>query len=52
MGLIDLLFVVAAILVILWLVGLVAFAIGPLIYLLLVIALVIIIVRLVFGRRV
>ena len=52
MGLIDLLFVVAAVLIVLWLVGLVAFAIGPLIYLLLIIALVIIIVRLVFGRRV
>jgi hypothetical protein len=51
MGLIDLLFVVAAILVILWLVGLVVFALGPLLYILLVLALVIIIFRLVFGRR-
>ena len=52
MGLIDLLFVVAAILIILWLVGLVAFALGPLIYILLVLALIIIILRLVFGRRI
>jgi hypothetical protein len=52
MGLLDLLFVVAAVLVILWLIGFVVYALGPLLYLLLVLALIIVIVRLVFGRRV
>ena len=52
MGLIDLLFVVAAILIILWLVGLVAFTLGPIIYALLIIAIIVILIRLVFGRRV
>jgi hypothetical protein len=52
LGLIDLLFVVAAVLVILWLIGFVAFAVGPLLYLLLVLALILIIIRLVFGRRI
>jgi hypothetical protein len=51
-GLLDLLFVIAAILVIFWLIGLVAFSIGPILYLLLVLAIIIIVVRLVFGRRV
>jgi hypothetical protein len=52
MGLLDLLFVVAAVLVVLWLIGFVVYSLGPLLYLLLVIALVAIIIRLVFGRRV
>jgi hypothetical protein len=51
MGLLNLLFVVAAVLVILWLIGFVAFNLGPLLYLLLVIALVVIIIRIAFGRR-
>lgn len=52
MGLLDLLFVVAAILVIIWLVGLIAFSLGPLLYALLVIALIVIIIRFALGRRV
>ncbi len=52
MGLLDLLFVVAAVLVVLWLIGLVAFALGPILYLLLVLALIIIVARLLLGRRV
>jgi hypothetical protein len=50
-GLIDLLFVVAAVLVTLWIIGFVAFALGPLLYLLLVLAVVVIIIRIAFGRR-
>ena len=49
MALLDVLFVIAAILVILWLIGLAAFALGGLIYILLVLALILIIFRLVFG---
>jgi Family of unknown function (DUF5670) len=51
MGLLDLLFVVAAILVVLWLLGFV-FNLGAIIWILLVIALIIIVVRLLSGRRV
>ena len=52
MGLIDLLFVVAAILVVLWLLGFVFFNLGTFIWILLVIAIIIIVVRLASGRRV
>jgi len=53
MGLIDLLLVVAAILIIIWLLGLVIFpAIGTILYVLLVVAIIVIILRFVFGRRV
>ena len=52
MGLLDLLFVVAAILVVLWLLGLVFFNLGTFIWVLLVIAVIIILVRLISGRRV
>jgi hypothetical protein len=52
MGLLDLLFVVAAILVVLWLLGFVFFNLGTFIWILLVIAIIIIIVRLASGRRV
>ena len=51
MGLLDLLFVVAAILVVLWLLGFVFFNLGAIIWLLLVIAIIIIVVRLASGRR-
>ena len=51
MGLLDLLFVVAAIRVVLWLLGFV-FDLGAIIWLLLVIAIIIIVVRLATGRRV
>ncbi len=50
MHLIDLLLVIAAILIIIWLVGL-AYAVSAIIYLLLILALIIILFRLVFGRR-
>ena len=52
MGLLDLLFVVAAILIVLWLLGFVFFNLGAIIWLLLVIAIIIIVVRLASGRRV
>jgi hypothetical protein len=52
MGLLDLLFVVAAILIILWLVGFVFFNLGAIIWVLLVIAVIIILFRLLSGRRV
>jgi hypothetical protein len=51
MGLLDLLFVVAAILIILWLLGFVFFNLGTIIWALLVIAVIIILVRLLSGRR-
>jgi len=51
MGLLDLLFVVAAILIILWLLGFVFFNLGAIIWVLLVIAVIIILVRLLSGRR-
>jgi hypothetical protein len=52
MGLLDLLFVVAAILIILWLLGFVFFNLGAIIWVLLVIAVIIIVFRLLSGRRV
>ena len=52
MGLLDLLFVVAAVLIILWLLGFVFFNLGAIIWVLLVIAIIIIVVRLVSGRRI
>ena len=52
MGLLDLLFVVAAILIILWLLGFVFLNLGTIIWVLLVIAIIIILVRLISGRRV
>jgi len=51
MGLLDLLFVVAAILIVLWLLGFVFFNLGTFIWVLLVIAIIIIVVRLASGRR-
>ena len=52
MGLLDLLFVVAAILIILWLFGFVFLNLGAIIWVLLVIAVIIILVRLLLGRRI
>jgi hypothetical protein len=52
MSALDLLFVVALILILLWLVGLVAFNLGIFIYVLLVVAVIIIIVRLLSGRKI
>ena len=52
MGLLDFLFVVAAILIILWLLGFVFFNLGTIIWVLLVIAIIIIVVRLLSGRRI
>jgi hypothetical protein len=52
MGLLDLLFVVAAVLIILWLLGFVFFNLGAIIWVLLVIAVIIILFRLLSGRRV
>ena len=52
MGLLDLLFVVAAILIVLWLLGFVFFNLGTIIWVLLVIAIIIIVVRLLSGRRI
>jgi hypothetical protein len=52
MGALDFLFVVAAILVILWLLGFVFFNLGAIIWVLLVIAVIIILFRLLSGRRV
>jgi hypothetical protein len=52
MGLVDLLFVVAAVLIILWLLGFVFFNLGAIIWVLLVIAVIIILFRLLSGRRV
>jgi hypothetical protein len=52
MGLLDLLFVVAAILIILWLLGFVFFNLGAIIWVLLAIAVIIILFRLLSGRRV
>lgn len=46
------LWAIIVILVILWLLGLIAFHLGPLIYLLLVAALVVLIIQLVTGRSV
>ena len=52
MGLLDLLFVVAAILILLWLFGFVVLNLGAIIWVLLVIAVIIVLVRLLSGRRV
>ena len=52
MGLLDLLFVVAVILIVLWLLGFVFFNLGAIIWLLLVVGIIIILVRLVSGRRI
>jgi hypothetical protein len=52
MGLLDALFVIAAILIILWLLGFVFFNLGAIIWVLLVIAVIIILFRLLSGRRV
>jgi hypothetical protein len=52
MGLLDFLFVVAAILIILWLLGFVFFNLGAIIWVLLVVAVIIILFRLLSGRRV
>jgi hypothetical protein len=52
MGILDLLLIVAAILVVLWLLGFVFFNLGTFIWILLVVAVIIIIVRLASGRRV
>jgi hypothetical protein len=51
MGALDFLFVVAAILVLLWLLGFFIFNLGAIIWILLVIAIIIIVVRLASGRR-
>ena len=48
----DFLFVVAAILVVLWLLGFVFFNLGAIIWVLLVVAVIIILFRLLSGRRV
>ena len=52
MGALDFLFFVAAILIVLWLLGLVFFNLGTFIWVLLVIAVIIVLVRLLSGRRV
>jgi hypothetical protein len=52
MGLLDLLFVVAAILIVLWLLGFVFLNLGAIIWVLLVVAVIIILFRLLSGRRV
>ncbi|MGA2680604.1 MAG: lmo0937 family membrane protein [Candidatus Bathyarchaeia archaeon] len=52
MGALDFLFVVAVILIVLWLLGFVFFNLGAIIWLLLVIAIIIILVRLISGRRI
>ena len=52
MGALDFLIVVAAILILLWLLGFFIFNLGDIIWLLLVIALIIIVYRLVTGRRI
>ena len=51
MGALDFLFVVAVILIVLWLLGFVFFNLGAIIWVLLVIAIIIIVVRLASGRR-
>jgi hypothetical protein len=52
MSALDLLFVVAAVPILLWLVGLIAFNHGTLMYVLLVIAVIIIVVRPLLGNKV
>jgi hypothetical protein len=52
MGALDFLFVVAVILIVLWLLGFVFFNLGAIIWVLLVIAVIIILFRLLSGRRI
>ncbi len=52
MGALDFLFVVAVILIVLWLLGFAIFNLGAIIWVLLVIAIIIIVVRLLSGRRI
>jgi Family of unknown function (DUF5670) len=52
MGALDFLFVVAVILIILWLLGFVFFNLGTIIWVLLVVAVIIILFRLLSGRKV
>jgi hypothetical protein len=52
MGLLDALFVIAAILIVLWLLGFVFFNLGAIIWILLVVAIIIILFRLLSGCRV
>ncbi len=52
MGALDFLFVVAVILIVLWLLGFFIFNLGTIIWVLLVIAIIIILARLLTGRRV
>jgi hypothetical protein len=52
MGILDLLLIVAAILVVLWLLGFVFFNLGTFIWILLIIAVVIIVIRFASGRKV
>ena len=52
MGALDFLFVVAVILIVLWLLGFFVYSVGAIIWLLLVIAIIIILVRLLSGRRI
>jgi len=52
MGALDFLFVVAVILIVLWLLGFFIFNLGAILWVLLVIAIIIIVVRLASGRRV
>jgi len=52
MGALDFLFVVAVILIVLWLLGFFIFNLGAILWVLLVIAIIIIVVRLASGRRI
>jgi hypothetical protein len=52
MRLLDLLWLMVILVLISWLLGLLVFSVGPLIHLLLVVVLVLVIVRLVSGRRI
>ena len=52
MGALDFLFAVAVILIVLWLLGFFIFNLGTIIWVLLVIAIIIILVRLLSGRRI
>jgi len=52
MGALDFLFVIAVILIVLWLLGFAIFNLGAIIWILLVIAIIIIVVRLLSGRRI
>jgi hypothetical protein len=52
MGALDFLFVVAVILIVLWLLGFVFFNLGAIIWVLFVIAIIVIVVRLLSGHRI